>query len=68
MDLMDLDDRSAVIVPARTLKVFACWMAVLAVLGMAYTAHRGFDWPEIAVISLGGSILLTFVWFRRFPN
>ena len=55
-------------IPVRALRIFAFWMAVIVLDGMAYTAHRGFDWPEIAVVSLVGSIIVTVVWLRRFPN
>jgi hypothetical protein len=46
--------------------------AVVAALvegnSILYTFHRGIDWPETLVVSVGGGIIATVYWMRHYPN
>jgi O-antigen/teichoic acid export membrane protein len=52
----------------RALKIFLVALLVFAVLGLLYTAHRGFDFLEIAIVAPVSAAFTTFYWLRKFPT
>jgi hypothetical protein len=52
----------------RAVRIFLVWLVVLFLLGMLYTAHRGFDFPEIGVVAPIMATVATVYWLRKFPK
>jgi hypothetical protein len=43
-------------------------LAGFVLQGMLYTAHRGLDWPEIAILAPFFAVSATFIWIKKFPK
>jgi len=50
------------------LKIFLVALPVFAAQGLLYTAHRGFDFLEIAIVAPVSATFTTFYWLRKFPT
>jgi hypothetical protein len=52
----------------RAVRIFLVWVVVFFLQGMLYTAHRGFDFPEIMVLAPIFAAITTVFWLRKFPK
>ncbi|MGB8323719.1 MAG: hypothetical protein WCE52_12245 [Candidatus Acidiferrum sp.] len=52
----------------RALKIFLVALLIFAAQGLPYTARRGFDFLEIAVVAPVCAVLTTLFWLRKFPT
>ena len=52
----------------RAVRIFLVRLVVLFLLGMLYTARRGFDFPEIGVFVPILATVATVYWLRKFPK
>ena len=53
----------------RAVRIFLVRLVVLFLLGMLYTARRGFDFPEIGVCLVPIlATVATVYWLRNFPK
>ena len=52
----------------RAVRIFLVWLVVFFLMGMLYTAHRGFDFPEIRVLAPILAAVTTVYWLRKFPK
>jgi hypothetical protein len=52
----------------RAVRIFLVWLVVCFLQGMLYTAHRGFDFPEIIVLAPIFATVATVFWLRKFPK
>jgi len=50
----------------RAVRIFLVWLAVFFLMGLLYTAHRGFDFAEIRVLAPILAAIATVYWLRKF--
>jgi hypothetical protein len=49
----------------RAVRIFLVWVVLFFLQGMLYTAHRGFDFPEIMVLAPIFAAIATVFWLRK---
>ena len=52
----------------RAVRIFLAWLIVFFLLGMLYTARRGFDFPETGILAPIFAVVITVFWLRKFPK